>query len=423
MHTGATAAGERSMFNEWIADLGEAFIGHRLLNLFPIAPKRTLYNHIRGAHRTSRLPFTVVLDRVTALLPSAWQVLQPQPSPPLPTREQVAGLLRQAKRSGPLCALVRGGMLGIEDDEAAVAYAKQVDKLSALARRRWRRGDVNGLKEVLLAAPLLREPYWTFRGEDLRQSLVQARNLDDLQPIMGCLKYKMFLSSLALFDLCSSARFFAGFQMVPTFLLIAPRLKPGLRHVREDGGVQHFEPRKPHRGFRDAADTPLHLFVELVTALCMFAESNSRSWSCGAPSASDMHRIFGGNGSVDPKELNKLRYGEKRFSVRDLRRLLGKRCHPQFEVLLFVALAWEAVLVQREGGKASKPVSVIQPDGDYLAMWRMHKADLRGEDCAAHVGAVPWPHYFLDRGDEWKFWPAGPRPPEPPELFALSTRD
>ncbi len=409
------------MFNEWVAPLGENFIGQRWENLFPIVSKRTFYNARNGIGGSLRLPFTVVLDRVMTLLPDAWSRLQPpRPRPsPAPERDEVAGLLRQAKRSGPLCALVRGGMLGIEHDEAAVAYAKQVDKLSALARRRVRRGDVTGLKEVLLAAPLLREPYWTFRGEDFRQRLVEAKALDDLQPVIGLLKYKMFLSSLALFDLCFSARFFATFQRVPTFLLIAPRLKPSLRRIREDNGVAHFEARKPNRGFRDAVDTPLHLLLELVTALCMFADSNSRSWPHAAPSASDLCRIFEG----DPKELNKLRYGEKRFSVRDLRRLLGKRCCPQFEVLLFVALAWEAVLLQREGGGTGKPLSAIQPDGDYLAMWRMHQADLRGGDCAAHDDAVPWPNYFLERGDGWEFWPAGPRPLEPSELFALSTRD
>lgn len=380
------------MFNRWPVEVVKRFLGP-LGKRFPIIAPRTLLNLRKGVHRTSRLTPEGIADKAVDLICGPGSRVQTSRPRAEVERQIRAGI----DSPGLLSAMVRGGMLGLEGDPRAVDFAREVDELSARVDEFLRGGDGPGLRDALFAAPVLEGPYWTMGGSDLRRDLAAARDLPAVHAVLRGLAFKVFLSTVALFDVRFAEQAFGRHRPAPVFLLLAPRLKPGLERIGGHSGEERYAPRGRRRGFRDAVDTPLCRFFDVVAALSMLRDAGGGGdWPPAAPALSDVYRVFGGGGrAAGPRALDKMRHGENKITVRDLDRLLQGRSLPEFGPLMFAAHAWEAVLVRKAGRSGKKPVSAMVPDGDYLPFWEMHKASSRGRDRAALDGAVPWPDYLL----------------------------
>jgi hypothetical protein len=365
------------VFNRWARDVAERFHG----GTCHVVSARTLLNHRKGLYGSTRLTPKVLAAKVAKCLPEA------EPPDVVERRFQYAlGL------PGILSVLVSSGIFGLQDDHQVVTFAAELDRLSARLEEFWDRQDIPSIKDELLDSALLGKEVWTLGGKDLQSQLIAACNLTDLQPVLAGLAYGLFLSTFALLDACFTARAFGAYQPVPLFLLLAPRPKLDTEVVTEQSNVVLRPPGLSRRGFRDIIDTPMVLFFGMVTALSMLRNAGGGGNWPDAPRRRDARQIFK---EAHEKEFDKLRYGEKRLTVKVLERCLGNRFLPEFWMLLFVAHAWEAVLLRRQSGPAGKPISALVPDDDYLPLWESHGAALRAQDGAAQRGTIPWPGYLL----------------------------
>lgn len=261
--------------------------------------------------------------------------------------------------------------------------------------------NVEEVRTILLGSNQLSGDDWVCPpgNTDMKAELVRVGAWREIETILERLQRNVIMSFMSLLDIAYCKSTFPSFQLAPTFLFVAPRIRPNMQRQwnsnSEDVGLSSIGDGKK---LRQVIDVPFSLLLDFVAALLYYKDNNRKFPDINIP-LKDMSAMFG----ESAKKLDRLRSGRDRVTISTFvglfrgynSKALDKRdtldVSYLFAPVLFAAHTWTLSLFPRAGAGEWK---VKIPDGTYRRFWNAHLTALQARGLPLEGGTVSWPEYL-----------------------------
>lgn len=377
------------MFSDWILEIHQKIDGRSMAAQFG-ADEKNVRNLLTGKVKNTRQdPVNLAVSYFEAL-PEGFLDIPKQVA-----RALASDLIQAAKDSiGPLNSFFLAQDREMLTYPETIKLATLIDKISDDLFRLYRPDDLTGLKDYLLSLDELDDDYWQCpsTNRDMRLEWSKAETWDDMQLVLGRIRYNIILSVVAIWDIEYVSARFDRIQPIPLLLALAPQVKPALtiKPTNLTGGAE-IEIPHGYRGFRDVVDTPMSLFIDLLA--CLVHRSSKCDWPERLPKVSQMMEIFSG---IEYQNLVNIRAGLENLTIYKIDEMLVSSDVGVGDIFPLIAAAhiWEKFLVPETAGGEHK---VLIPDDDYLRFWSRHRERLANQGRNIEGGQEAWPAYLARR--------------------------
>lgn len=377
------------MFSDWIWEIQERIDGRAFAVQFG-ADEKNVRNLMTGKVKSTKQTPENLIASYLDELPDDYIKLTD-----LEKRKAAIELLKAAEDStGLLSAFFKS-----QDREnliytETVKLAEAIDTVSANLSQYYRQDDLPGLKQYIFSVEILDGNFWACpsTAQNMKPELALANSWDGAEPVLKRIAYNVILSVMAMYDVEFVSARFDQFQPIPLLLAVAPQAKSSLKVKPSNiDDIVEFEKPPGYRGFRDAVDTPMSLFTDVLA--CLVYRRSKSDWPKKPPSVSEMSDILPG---AIYENLVKIRHGEEKLTIYKIDGMLSSSEIGVGDVfpIIVAAHVWDKFMVPTATGKERK---VIVPDDDYIRFWNYHRKHLANQGRNMTGGNQTWPVYLARR--------------------------
>ena len=377
------------MFSDWIREIQERIDGRAFAVQFG-ADEKNVRNLMTGKVKSTRQTPENLITSYLDELPDDYIKLTD-----LEKRKAAIELLKAAEDStGLLSAFFKSQHQENLTYTETVKLAEAIDTVSANLSQYYRQDDLPGLKQYIMSIEILDGNYWACpsTAQNMKPELALANSWEKAEPVLKRIAYNVILSVMAMYDVEYVSVRFDQFQPIPLLLALAPQAKTSLKVKPSNIGEKvEFEKPPGYRGFRDAVDTPMSLFTDVLT--CLLYRRSKNDWPEKPPSVSEMPTYIPG---AIYENLIKIRNGDEKLTIYKINKML---CSSEIGVgdifpIIVAAHVWDKFMVPTTTGEERK---VIVPDDDYVRFWNHHRKQLASQGRNMAGGNQDWPAYLARR--------------------------